>query len=100
MAAGDIISLAALTTNAYANTALSLTTFTTVGTSGTIVGVVGNYNASTGIFTTNTSGADTAIQWDSDGTADGAADALETIILVGFANTASTTTTDGVITLA
>lgn len=94
--AGDQIDLQALTGGAYTSGALGTTLNGATG--GTIVIVRGTYVASSGVFTTNSTGADSIVQWDSNGTsADGN---TETIVLVGFVNSASTTTNDGLITLA
>ena len=49
------------------------------------------------MFSVSTTGADSILQWDADGTSAGTT--VETIVLVGFAGTASSTT-DGLITLA
>jgi hypothetical protein len=92
---GDVISLAALTTTAYTAGSLS----TTINAGGGDIDIVrGNWVASTGIFSTSATGTDSIVQWDNDGSGTGTT--IETVVLVGFVNTASTTTTDGVITLA
>lgn len=99
MHAGDKIDLTALTAAAYTAAATAvLTSIMTGGTNGDIALVRGNYNTVTGYFTTSSSGADTLVQWDNDGT--GAGTTVESILLVGFANTGSTSTNDGLITLA
>lgn len=94
MAAGDALSL-------FSDA--GITTATTVGTSIMSAGtanaaaiVKGDYNATTGIFTTSTTGADSLVQWDSNGTA--ASGNVESIILVGFAG--SLTATANTLTLA
>jgi hypothetical protein len=97
---GDIINLAALTTDDYTAAATAiLTAVLTGGTNGDIAMVVGTYNTSTGIWITNSSGTDTLLQWDNDGT--GAGTTVESVVLVGYVTTGTTTSTnDGVITLA
>ena len=49
---------------------------------------MGSYSATTGIWTTNANGADTLLQWDSNGVT--AAGSVESVLLVDFANTLST----------
>ncbi len=94
--AGDQIDLQDLTGGAYTSGALGTTLNGATG--GTIVIVRGTYVASTGIFTTSSTGTDSIVQWDSNGS--GTSGNTETIVLVGFVNSASTTTVDGLITLA
>lgn len=93
--AGDTISLEALTADAY--TAGAVVTTIALSTAGAIGVVRGDYVASTGIFTASATGADSIVEYDNDGT--GVGTTIETIVLVGFAGTASTTTADGLITL-
>ncbi len=94
--AGDEIDLQRLTDSAYTSGALGTTLNGATG--GTIVIVRGTYVASTGIFTTSSTGTDSILQWDSNGSVSGGN--TETIVLVGFVNSASTTSVDGLITLA
>lgn len=98
--AGDKIDLTALTADAYtvAATAIVTSGILTGGTNGDIAIVRGNWNSSTGYFTTSATGADSVVQWDTDGT--GAGTNVASIVLVGFVNTGSTSTNDGLITLA
>jgi S-layer protein len=99
MKAADTIDLTALTEGVFTAAAVApLTTYMTGGITGDIALIRGNYNSVTGYFTSSSTGADTLVQWDSDGT--GVLTAVDTILLVGFANTASTSTADGLITLA
>ena len=96
--AGDKIDLTALTAAAYAGTVVTTDYLSTaVGTAGNINMVRGNYNTLTGYFTSSSTGADTLVQWDSNGTT--ALGNVESALLIGFANTGSTATTDGLITL-
>ena len=93
--AGDTIDLTALTVGAFAGTVS--TSIITDGTNGDISLVKGNYDLTTGVFTTSSTGTSSILQWDDNGTA--AAGNIETIVLVGFNGTA-TSTVDGLITLA
>jgi len=95
---GDKVDLQGLTANAFTAAATALTTsLLTAGTNGDIAIVRGNWNSLTGYFTTSATGSDSLLQWDSNGTAAGGS--VETIVLVGFANSATTSTNDGLITL-
>ena len=96
--AGDSVSLAALTANAF--TAGALGTSINGATGGTIEIVTGDWVSGTGVFTTNATGHDSIIQYNNLGTGGAVTGTQETIVLVGFVNTASTTTNDGVITLS
>jgi len=98
--AGDQIDLQALTTNAYGGALAAITTtiIAAQGTTGDIAIVRGNWSPVTGYFATSATGADSLVQWDTDGTAN--AGAIASIILVGFVNTGSTSTVDGLVTLA
>lgn len=98
--AGDTINLTALgATYTAAATAISTSIISTaVGTAGDIGIVRGNWNPVTGYFTTSSTGVDSLVQWDSNGTT--ALGNVESIVLVGFVNTASTATALGTITLA
>jgi S-layer protein len=97
--AGDTIDLQALTGGLYAgaNTAIS-TSIIAAGANGDIAIVRGNWSAVTGYFATSATGTDSLVQWDSNGTT--GAGNIESIILVGFVNTASSSTADGLVTLA
>ena len=93
--AGDTINLTAWGTGLFTAGALS----TTINAGGAAIDIVrGNWVAATGIFTSSATGTDSIVQWDTDGV--GVAGVIETVVLVGFVNTASTTTTAGLITLA
>jgi hypothetical protein len=94
--AGDTIDLGALTGDAY--TAGNVGTAIIAASTGSPAIVRGNWSPVTGYFATSATGTDSLVQWDSNGTA--GAGNIESIILVGFVNTASQTTIDGVITLA
>jgi len=100
LAAGDQIDLQALTAGAYTAAATAiLTALLTGGTNGDIAMTRGTYSTTSGIWITNALGADTLLQYDTDGT--GAGTTVESIVLVGYATTGTTTTTaDGLITLA
>lgn len=87
MAAGDVLSVfsaAGITTATTVGTALM-----SAGSSNAAAIVKGNYNSVTGIFTTSTSGTDSLVQWDADGT--GTAGAVESVVLVGFTGTLTAT---------
>ena len=62
--------------------------------------VRGNWASATGIFTTSATGTDSLLQFNDLGTGGADATTQENIVLVGFVNTASTQTIDGLITLA
>jgi S-layer protein len=96
--AGDTINLTALTVNLY--TAGALGTTLNGATGGIIEIVRGNWASATGIFTTSSTGTDSVLQFNNLGTGGADATTQETIVLVGFVNSASTTTIDGLITLA
>ena len=95
LGSGDTIDLTALTPNSFTLGALGTTLASADG--GTIALVKGNYNATSGIFTVNASGTDSVLRWDAEGT--DVNTVIETIVLVGFAGSGSTTN-DGLITLA
>lgn len=84
-------------------TALGQTFSTTIGTAiattpnESVNMIRGNWNNLTGYFTASSTGADTLVQWDSNPVL--ATDTTESIVLVGFANVASSVTAGGVITL-
>lgn len=94
--AGDTINLTAITADLYVNT-FGTSAVLAAGGTGDFSLLKGGYVAGTGIFTISSSGTDSILQWDSNGSA--AAGNVETVVLVGFAGTASSTT-DGLITLA
>jgi len=96
LTAGDKIDLQALTAGLY--TAGALGTTLNGATGGTIEIVRGTY--ASGIFTTAAGGADSVVQWNNLGTGGTTVATQETVVLVGFVNTGSTTTADGLITLA
>ena len=84
--AGDTVGLFGTLTGGDTLIGTSLLS-TAVGTAGDISVVRGNYNAATAIFTSSATGADSIVQWDSNGTT--AFGNVETIVLVGFAGVAS-----------
>ncbi|MYN39734.1 DUF4214 domain-containing protein [Duganella sp. FT109W] len=94
--AGDTINISALGASTAGDTAFVTTLLGAAGTNGDIALVRGTFAAGTGIFTASTSGADTLVQWDSNGTA--ANGNIESIVLVGTVS-AATHSTGGVITL-
>ena len=98
--AGDTIDLSAITVNLFGGALAAITTtiLAAQGTTGAIAIVRGNWSPVTGYFATSATGADSLVQWDTDGTDN--AGVIASIILVGFVNTASTSTVDGVVTLA
>ena len=95
--AGDTINLTALTNNLFNAGALGTTLNGATGA--TIQIVRGNWASATGIFTTSATGSDSLLQFNDLGTFGGIG-SQENVVLVGFVNTASTTTNDGLITLA
>lgn len=99
MAAGDVLSLDAAV--GIAATGSSITSVNTAlmsaaGTVNAVAIVKGNYSTTTGIFTASTSGTDSLVQWDADGT--GGSGAVESVVLVGFAG--SLTAGANILTLA
>jgi hypothetical protein len=82
--AGDQISLYAGATITAA-TAVGTSLIAGAGVTDAVAVVKGNYNSSTGIFTTSATGTDSLVEWDGNGTT--AAGSIETIVLVGFAGT-------------
>jgi hypothetical protein len=81
MAAGDTITLFSGAT-VTSSTAVSTSLLTAGGTTDTIAMVRGDYNAVARTFTVSATGADTVMQWDSNGTT--AAGNIESIVLVGY----------------
>ena len=75
-----------------AATAISTSLLAGPGAVDTIALVKGSYNTDSGIFTTSTTGTDTLVQWDSNGS--GAGGNLENVVLVGFDGTNSTVGTN------
>jgi Ca2+-binding RTX toxin-like protein len=93
MSAGDIIDLSGVE-NSYTGAAAT----TIAGGAGNTVAIVrGNYNATSGIWTTSTTGADSILVFDADATS--VATVTDFVVLVGFVGVASTAAA-GVITLA
>jgi hypothetical protein len=82
IAAGDTVTLFAAAT-VTGTTAVSTSLLTAAGTTDTIAMVRGTYNTTARTFTVSTTGADTLMQWDSNGTT--AAGNIESIVLIGYA---------------
>lgn len=90
MAAGDILSVYAGVGIASGGSGTTVgTSLMSAGTVNAVAIVKGNYNTTTGIFTTNASGTDSLVQWDSNGAT--SAGNVESVVLVGFAGTLSAT---------
>ena len=84
MGTGDVITMyagATVTAATVINTALL--TLGATSTVDAIAMVRGTYNSTSGIWTTSTSGTDTLLQWDADGTSNGA-NSINDVVLVGF----------------
>ena len=96
MHTGDTINISALGTFTAGNTAVLTNYIAVAALNGDIAIIRGNYNTAVGFFTKSSTGTDTLIQWDSNGTS--AAGSVETILLVGTVSSA-TAATAGVITL-
>jgi hypothetical protein len=91
MGTGDVITMyagATVTAATVVNTAVL--TLGATSTVDAIAMVRGNYNATTGIWTTSVAGTDTLLQWDADGTTNGA-NSINDVVLVGFVGVATPT---------
>jgi len=85
--AGDTINISALGTFTAATTAYLTSVISAAGTNGDIALVKGSYNATTGIWTSSSTGTDTLVQWDSNGAT--AAGNVESVVLVGITSAAT-----------
>lgn len=88
---GDTLTMFAAAT-ITSGTAISTSLLAGAGTTDTIALVKGTYSSDTGLFTVSTTGKDTLVQWDSNGTTP--LGNVESIVLVGFEGTGSTVGTN------